>query len=138
MSNSSFFDLVFYFQLNLLSLSIHDCFNKLTLLFSLFFIKSLISAFIQYFIIVLSFYFLIYSEWAVHQHRDSYASYVAHKPLLSYIAISQNESLERTRYTMIQKMIQPCGPKPTENLFDKIKNDPERMKKAEEMVNKTK
>jgi splicing factor 3B subunit 5 len=53
------------------------------------------------------------SEWAVNQHRDSYASYIGHYPILSYFAISENEPIARVRYNFLEKMIQPCGPPPT-------------------------
>lgn len=49
-------------------------------------------------------------EWLVHQHRDTYASYIGHANLLSYIAIAENESIARTRFNLMEKMIQPCGP----------------------------
>jgi splicing factor 3B subunit 5 len=52
-------------------------------------------------------------EWAVNQHRDSYASYIGHYPILSYFAISENEPIARVRYNFLEKMIQPCGPPPT-------------------------
>ncbi|KAK9702213.1 Splicing factor 3B subunit 5 [Basidiobolus ranarum] len=49
-------------------------------------------------------------EWLSNQHRDSYASFVGHNHLLSYFAITENETTARVRYNMLQKMIQPCGP----------------------------
>lgn len=74
-------------------------------------------------------------EWAVQQHRDSYAAYVAHRPLLSYISIAQNESLERCRYDILTKMVQPCGPKPKDGqLAKKVKTDKERLQQAEQML----
>jgi splicing factor 3B subunit 5 len=36
-------------------------------------------------------------EWAVNIHRDSYASYIGHPPLLAYFAIAENESMGRVR-----------------------------------------
>ena len=51
-------------------------------------------------------------EWAVNQHRDSYASYVAHYPMLSFFMI-ENESIHRERYQFIERMIKPCGNKPS-------------------------
>ncbi len=52
------------------------------------------------------------SEWAVNQHRDSYASYIGHYPTLCLFAVAENEPVARTRYNFIEKMIQPCGPPP--------------------------
>jgi splicing factor 3B subunit 5 len=67
-------------------------------------------------------------EWASNIHRDSYASYVGHPPLLEYMAIGMGEAKEKVRAQMIevslllqlprhpadtaQKMIQPVGKPP--------------------------
>ena len=48
-------------------------------------------------------------EWAVNIHRDSYASYVGHPSLVGYMALAENESVGREKYTCLQKMLQPCG-----------------------------
>merc|ERR1739848_526603 len=53
-------------------------------------------------------------EWAVNQHRDSYASYLGHTSMLAYFALAHGESQGRLRYNFMQKMVAPCGPKPTE------------------------
>jgi len=56
-------------------------------------------------------------EWAVNIHRDSYASFVGHHALVSYLALAENESIGRQKYTCLQKMLQPCGlpPQPKED-----------------------
>ena len=54
-------------------------------------------------------------EWMSNQHRDTYASHVAHYDQLSYFAVAQNESIGRTRLQMLEKMVQPCGPPPPHN-----------------------
>ncbi|EDV28254.1 uncharacterized protein TRIADDRAFT_20490, partial [Trichoplax adhaerens] len=51
-------------------------------------------------------------EWMNNQHRDTYASFIGHHDLLSYFALVDNESRERIRFVMLQKMLQPCGPPP--------------------------
>jgi splicing factor 3B subunit 5 len=68
-------------------------------------------------------------EWTSNIQRDSYASYVGHPPLLSYMAIGMGEPREKVRAKMIevcgwvrscvllmlmlvQKMIQPVGKPP--------------------------
>lgn len=51
-------------------------------------------------------------EWAVNIHRDSYASYIGHHPILSYFALAENESIGRVKYSMTQKMLLPCGVPP--------------------------
>ncbi|CAI5506434.1 unnamed protein product, partial [Closterium sp. Naga37s-1] len=43
-------------------------------------------------------------EWAVNIHRDSYASYVGHHPLLAFFAVAENESIGRERYNFMQVM----------------------------------
>ncbi|RUS14130.1 hypothetical protein BC937DRAFT_94295 [Endogone sp. FLAS-F59071] len=48
-------------------------------------------------------------EWMVNQHRDSYASYIGHHPMLSYFAVAENESVARVKFNMVEKMLQPCG-----------------------------
>ena len=48
-------------------------------------------------------------EWAVNIHRDSYASFVGHHALVSYMALAENESVGRQKYVCLQKMLQPCG-----------------------------
>jgi splicing factor 3B subunit 5 len=48
-------------------------------------------------------------EWAVNIHRDSYASYVGHHHMLGYFSVAENESIGRTKYQMLQKMLLPCG-----------------------------
>ena len=48
-------------------------------------------------------------EWAVNIHRDSYASYVGHHPMVSYFAVANGESIGRTKYDFTQKMLLPCG-----------------------------
>ncbi|ORY97385.1 splicing factor 3B subunit 5/RDS3 complex subunit 10 [Syncephalastrum racemosum] len=51
-------------------------------------------------------------EWVVNQHRDSYASYIGHTSLLSYMSIAENECKARVKHKMLEKMVQPCGPPP--------------------------
>ena len=41
-------------------------------------------------------------EWAANIHRDSYASYVGHPPLLSYMALGMGEPREKVRAQMIE------------------------------------
>ena len=50
-------------------------------------------------------------EWAVNQHHDSYASYLGHQDVLSFFAVAENVSIERARVNMLEKMVQPCGPR---------------------------
>eukprot|EP00934_Nitzschia_sp_Nitz4_P007621 Nitzschia sp. Nitz4//scaffold109_size72162//22524//23055//NITZ4_005842-RA/size72162-processed-gene-0.9-mRNA-1//1//CDS//3329532751//7611//frame0 len=59
-------------------------------------------------------------EWVTNQHRDTYASHVAHYDQLSYYAVAQNESIGRARLQFLQKMMQPCGPPPPPKAADKM------------------
>lgn len=43
-----------------------------------------------------------HSEWATNMHRDSYASYIGHHPILEYMAVAENETIARTRYRMLE------------------------------------
>lgn len=38
----------------------------------------------------------------MNTHRDSYASYVGHYPILAYFAVAENESIGRERYNFMQ------------------------------------
>ena len=57
-------------------------------------------------------------EWITNQHRDSYASYIAHHSMLHYFAIAENESVGRMRYKLLQRMVVPCGPPPKSETED--------------------
>lgn len=49
-------------------------------------------------------------EWTSNIMRDTYASYVGHPQLLSYMALGMGESREKVRVKMIEKMVLPVGP----------------------------
>ncbi|KAK3901644.1 splicing factor 3B subunit 5/RDS3 complex subunit 10 [Staphylotrichum tortipilum] len=51
-------------------------------------------------------------EWKTNIHRDTYSSIAGHPPLLSYIALAENEPVAKVRVQMIRKMLQPAGPPP--------------------------
>ncbi|KAK4164170.1 splicing factor 3B subunit 5/RDS3 complex subunit 10 [Cladorrhinum sp. PSN259] len=51
-------------------------------------------------------------EWKTNIHRDTSASIVGHPPLLSYLALAQNEPIAKVRAETIRKMLQPIGPPP--------------------------
>ncbi|CVK90417.1 probable splicing factor 3B subunit 10 [Fusarium mangiferae] len=51
-------------------------------------------------------------EWRTNIQRDTYSSIAGHRPLLSYIALAENEPIIKIRAQMIRKMVQPCGPPP--------------------------
>ncbi|KAK3941916.1 splicing factor 3B subunit 5/RDS3 complex subunit 10 [Diplogelasinospora grovesii] len=57
-------------------------------------------------------------EWKTNIHRDTYASLVGHPPLLSYIALAQNEPTTKVRAQLIRKMLQPVGPPPPREFED--------------------
>ena len=59
-------------------------------------------------------------EFLTNQHRDTYASHLGHYDQLSYMAVAQNESIGRMRLQFLERMVQPCGPKPPTKDIEKI------------------
>ena len=57
-------------------------------------------------------------EWAVHQHRDTFASLMGHTDLTNHLAICENESKARVKFNLLEKMLQPCGPPPEKKQED--------------------
>ena len=51
-------------------------------------------------------------EWTNNIIRDSYASYIGHPPMLSYMALGMGESKETVRVKMIEAMVKGSGPPP--------------------------
>lgn len=51
-------------------------------------------------------------EWGVNIQRDTIASHLGHADILTYFAVAENESVERVRLNLLEKMLQPCGPPP--------------------------
>jgi splicing factor 3B subunit 5 len=47
-------------------------------------------------------------EWKTNIHRDTYASMVGHPPLLSYMALAQNEPVAKIRAQLIRVGFLPC------------------------------
>ncbi|CAO1386708.1 unnamed protein product [Diamesa serratosioi] len=48
-------------------------------------------------------------EWLTNQHRDSLASYLGHYDQISYMSLVENECRARIRFTLMEKVLQPCG-----------------------------
>ncbi|PAV74192.1 hypothetical protein WR25_08758 [Diploscapter pachys] len=57
-------------------------------------------------------------EWLTNHHRDTRASLASHPDLNSFMAIVENESRARTRFNLLNRMIQPCGPPPEKSPLD--------------------
>ena len=51
-------------------------------------------------------------EWLSNIHRDSYASYIGHAPLLEYMSIGLGECRELTRMRCLEGMVRPAGAPP--------------------------
>jgi splicing factor 3B subunit 5 len=51
-------------------------------------------------------------EWAAQHHRDTLASMLGHADLLSYAAAAEGVAVGRMRHTLLEKMLQPVGPRP--------------------------
>ncbi|KAI9045728.1 splicing factor 3B [Aspergillus affinis] len=54
-------------------------------------------------------------EWTSNIVRDSYASYIGHPPMLSYMAVGMGEPKEKVRAAMIEKMVRGAGNPPEES-----------------------
>lgn len=50
-------------------------------------------------------------DWAVNQHRDSYALYVGMDSLSMYFAIAENESVGRVKFSCLQVGAHAAPPK---------------------------
>ncbi|KAM6535453.1 hypothetical protein FALCPG4_005015 [Fusarium falciforme] len=48
-------------------------------------------------------------EWRTNIQRDTYSSIAGHRPLLSYIALAENEPLAKVRAQMIRVCLFPCN-----------------------------
>lgn len=57
-------------------------------------------------------------EWLTNQHRDTRASLATHPGLTAFVAIVENESMARTRFNLLNRMIQPCGIPPEKSPLD--------------------
>ncbi|OLN97253.1 hypothetical protein CCHL11_07713 [Colletotrichum chlorophyti] len=51
-------------------------------------------------------------EWKTNIYRDTYSSIVGHPPMVSYMALAENEPTQLLRARLIRKMMQPVGPPP--------------------------
>ncbi|PON29207.1 hypothetical protein TGAM01_v202315, partial [Trichoderma gamsii] len=56
-------------------------------------------------------------EWRTNIHRDTYASIVGHRPLLSYISLAENEPLTKTRAQLIRVCSCYANPQLKTSLF---------------------
>lgn len=51
-------------------------------------------------------------EWSSNIHRDTYASYIGHPALLSYMSIGMGECKEVVRAKFVEGAVRPVGPPP--------------------------
>lgn len=51
-------------------------------------------------------------EWTNNIVRDSYASYIGHPALLSYMSLGMGECREVVRASFVEKMVRGVGPAP--------------------------
>lgn len=59
------------------------------------------------FMYILRFILRLTSEWQTNIHRDSYASYIGHPPLLQYFALALGEPQAKVRTDFID--VSSCG-----------------------------
>jgi hypothetical protein len=50
----------------------------------------------------------------INQHRDTYATMLAYAQFPMLVGTIEGESIARTRYNLLQRMIEPCGRPPKE------------------------
>ena len=50
-----------------------------------------------------------FSEWLVHQHRDSIASYIGHHHLIRYFSLVENESIGRYKFNLLEASLSCKG-----------------------------
>lgn len=55
-------------------------------------------------------------EFGTNIQRDSLASHVGHYSRLVYMASVQNESPAKMRMQLLERMVQPCGPPPSNTM----------------------
>lgn len=48
-------------------------------------------------------------EWFNNMHRDTLSSHASHPSRLMVMALAENESVARTRFNCLNKMLRPCG-----------------------------
>ena len=53
--------------------------------------------------------------WATNIARDSLASHLGHADQVALFALVEGEAVGRTKYTMLERLLQPCGPPPALN-----------------------
>lgn len=53
-------------------------------------------------------------EWTNNVVRDSYASYIGHPALLSYMALGMGECREVVRAQFVEKIVKGVGPAPAD------------------------
>ncbi|KAL0228107.1 hypothetical protein RCL1_004250 [Eukaryota sp. TZLM3-RCL] len=51
-------------------------------------------------------------DFAVQVHRDSTSTFIGNPSLLSYLSLVEGNHPAKTAVSLIEKMIQPCGPTP--------------------------
>ena len=51
-------------------------------------------------------------DWVVQHHRDSISTAVGHADMLDFFAAGENEAPGRIRFSMLERLLQPCGPPP--------------------------
>ncbi|KAL6713312.1 hypothetical protein ACLMJK_008777 [Lecanora helva] len=48
-------------------------------------------------------------EWLCNVHRDTYASYVGHPAMMTFLSVGMGECREVVRGRMVEGMVLPCG-----------------------------
>ena len=51
-------------------------------------------------------------DWMTQLHRDGLAETLHHHDQLLHLSVAENVSVSRLRYSLFDKMVEPCGPPP--------------------------
>ncbi|KAK4988445.1 hypothetical protein LTR50_003959 [Elasticomyces elasticus] len=62
------------------------------------------------------------AEWTSNIMRDSYASYVGHLPLLSYLSLGMGECRERVRMKFVEGVVRGAGQQKDTHVNGKMTN----------------
>ena len=76
-------------------------------------------------------------DWAVNQHRDSYALYVGMDSLSMYFAIAENESVGRVKFSCLQVAPTPSPTRPRIFSCPSLTTSPSRLAENDPAVRTT-
>ena len=67
-------------------------------------------------------------EWGVSVARDTLASHVGHVDQMTFFALAANDSVARTRFDVMQRLVQPLPPPPASTAAEGVAEGGKRAK----------